>query len=184
MDISKMLTRVTGDLKYALITVVIGVSILFNVISFFQRFAYGVGLIYVISVILSVASAAALLLYALNSHGIKGSSQMMLYAHFVLSLACTFMSFINNRLMGMMDAMTLNIAWASLLFPVAMLACILFKMRGTPVLVFTVLAMVFQVFPVIRMLLSTGFIGLLPVISLLLPAVMIAIAGYLVSTSK
>ena len=183
MDISKMLKRVTGDLKYALITVVIGVSILFNVISFFQRFAYGVGLIYVISVILSVASAAALLLYALNSHGIKGSSQMMLYAHFVLSLACTFMSFINNRLMGM-DVITSNMAWASLLFPVAMLACIFFKMRGTPVLVFTVLAMVFQVFPVIRMLSANGFIGLLPVISLLLPAAMIAIAGYLVSTSK
>lgn len=170
MNISKMIKRMTGDIKYLLIAVIIVLCVAVDVFNFFSIIA-SVEIMLLMAYVASILAKLSLLVYALNYHGTKGS-KLTLYAYFILESACSFISFLRNS--------SFSIAPMILILMVLLIG---FGGRGIPMYVLTLLGAVALLIPVFIPLMKIGFFGLLPLLALLLPVIVFIIAGFLGATA-
>ena len=181
MDISRMIKRATGNIKYLAITAILSLNVLIGVMSL----VLGMSGPIVSSPVMLLASAVAnicLIVYALNSHGGKGVkiSGMAYFGIMALSRLTTYIL----PTMGGIDMKSL-FGFVYIIAYLILAAFLFIGVRGvlvyipTAALVFMSAFSLFEAFEWYG-----GFFGLIPTLSLVLPIVANVIAGYLVATDK
>ena len=178
MNISQILKRVTGDVRYIIITLVLGLAILLDVFGLIEMISYSVNFVALILSLSTLIADICLLLYALGYHG-TGKSKITLYMYFLLHSALIIFS----GAVGI--SLKYNAIIITVLIAVVMMAFALFGIRGLPVFLATGAVAVYYGISVVRIIASIGsFFGLLPFLSLIMPPLVIIIAGYLIATDK
>ena len=177
MNISQILKRVTGDVRYIIITLVLGLAILLDVFGLIEMISYSVNFVALILSLSTLIADICLLLYALGYHG-TGKSKITLYMYFLLHIALIIFS-------GVVGISLKYNAIITVLIAVVMMAFAFFGIRGLPVFLATGAVAVYYGISVVRIIASIGsFFGLLPFLSLIMPPLVIIIAGYLIATDK
>ena len=177
MNISQILKWVTGDVRYIIITLVLGLAILLDVFGLIEMISYSVNFVALILSLSTLIADICLLLYALGYHG-TGKSKITLYMYFLLHSALIIFS-------GAVGISLKYNAIITVLIAVVMMAFAFFGIRGLPVFLATGAVAVYYGISVVRIIASVGsFFGLLPFLSLIMPPLVIIIAGYLIATDK
>ena len=183
MDISKMLKRATGELKYTLMTIVIGLTLFLDLLYIVDVVTYGAHILSLTTYLLSFVGHICLLVYALNSHGTRGMKLSAL-AYFGLSAFNAVMTFIVQRFVGVVATIG-GFGMISIICTLAMLAFVFLGIRGLPVIAVTVINVGLSAFSLVMTLVNLGVgISIFPMISTFIPVLVTAIAGYLVATDK
>ena len=183
MDVSRMVKKATSSIIFMAITALLGLTLLldvFTLISIFgERFEFQI----LIPYILGIAADVCLLLYALNSHGTKGS-KISAYLYFIITAASSLISIINQKRFGFAPG-GVTVSALFIVITLSVVACLFFKVRGLPVIAIGGLVLISNVISVVRTMVEIGaFFGLVPFISLVIPVFTFPVACYLVATDK
>ena len=148
-----------------------------DVFGLIEMISYSVNFVALILSLSTLIADICLLLYALGYHG-TGKSKITLYMYFLLHSALIIFS-------GAVGISLKYNAIITVLIAVVMMAFAFFGIRGLPVFLATGAVAVYYGISVVRIIASVGsFFGLLPFLSLIMPPLVIIIAGYLIATDK
>ena len=183
MDVSRMIKRATGDVKYMAIAAIVGLQMLIVAFSIVQMFSYGFFLLNFVSSVVSLITLACLLIYALDSHGTVRSKKFA-YAHYGLSL---FSSIVLNLIVNLVGGVSSSNLFLipSYLIAASYLAFLYFGIRGIPVFAVTALSMGIGVFSSIQTYAAAQWdIHFMSYVFLAINTACIFVRGYLVATDK